>query len=307
MTHVEAGTAEMHARTPGLAERRLRLRYRRRPAGARRPCGRGSRPTARVGARRTPHPRRSTGPRRRCRAGHRSRRARFGPRRGPSGHGGGGTDPGRRPQSVWGASRDARPRHPTRKSPPPAPPNASASGVPSRWPYSFMLAPHPALLTTIGAEPGIDAIARVERAAACFVVRDRRARAALRNTPRARASRSCDARRPPHSPGPSRDGCRASTLHHAAGEQPGVGFAAFGDVQPPQTPRPEARDAEPLRHEVQALAHEGAPRECEQHRRGTASATRYANHSNCPSRQGDTAAGQHHAPRLFHEVPELHA
>ena len=59
--------------------------------------------------------------------------------------------------------------------------NAWASGVSSKWPYSFMLAPQPALLTTIGASPGIDAMTR-RASCAGLGRRGRRGRGARRNT-----------------------------------------------------------------------------------------------------------------------------
>ncbi len=65
--------------------------------------------------------------------------------------------------------------------------NACASGVSRRSPYSFIAAPHPALSTTTGAEPGIDAIDLARRAHAPRPP-DPRAGAARRSTPRSRAA-----------------------------------------------------------------------------------------------------------------------
>ena len=191
MTDVEAGAAEVHD-APRVGRRDdWRPSHRRRPAGARRPCGRGSLPTARVGARRTPHPRRSTGPRRRVDAGHRRAPSTVRPRRGPSGHGGGGTDPGRRPRGLAAASRERPVRATHSGSPPHGPrtlaPRACRAG--GRTPSCWRRIPQ---LTTIGADPGIDAITR--RASALLRRRDRRARAALHSTPL--ATRACDLRAP---------------------------------------------------------------------------------------------------------------
>ena len=65
-------------------------------------------------------------------------------------------------------------------------------------------------------------------------------------------------------------------VHHAAGEQPGVGTPADGELEwPSQLPCAQRRDAETRRQEPQALPEPSQPRQCHQH----------------------TVAGQHHPIR----------
>ncbi len=229
MADVEAGAAEVHdaARVGRRDDCALRIGAGPPERGDLAVADRSRR--ARVGARRTRRPRRSTGRRRRCRAGHRPRRARCGPRRAPSARGAGGTDPGRRPRG----------------------PVARVAGTPVRDdPLGEVLARAPRTLGLGGAEQ-VAVLLHARAAAravdddrcvaghrrdhasgerACFVVATgvHVQRAATRpSRPRSRDPRAGR----PHHPGRRAVRVAHPRVHHAAGEQPRVGFAAVGDVE----------------------------------------------------------------------------
>ena len=201
--------------------------------------------------RRTRRPRRSTDRRRRCRAGRTRRRARCEPRRAPSGRGAGDTDPAR---PRCGAVADVRARpcatsH-SEKSLTRARTRA-ASGLSSRWPYSFIaraasravdddrrVAGHrrddaPGERACFGVAAGVD----VQRAAAVAARPGRATRAPVARMTRAVA--------------------RCVSRIHASMTQP-VNSHASGapptcDVERAQAADRDAREAEPPRDEAQPL------------------------------------------------------
>ena len=299
MAGVDARAAELHHAARDWPTRRSGST----PPGlaaAPRPCVRGSARQLAAAAHSTRRPRRNTGPRRRsrrasyARAEHRAHRAvrllhvaevarvLHDDRRARSRR-----RAGRRPRRTIRRSRDSA--------------RTVGPSVPSSVLYSFSHAPQPALSTTIGASPGIDAThagrqpARLAFPAGVHVERA----AAIAAAVRAARSRAPVARASPAPP------TRWVSRSHASITQPVNSHASGAPPTGTSSGRSETRgQAEPRRHEPQPLRDPQQPRASASSSQWRGSTSEYANHSADASHARPRR--RERGARLFHQVAERH-